>query len=155
LWKGLAIIHPRQKSAYVAGWWQTAMIVIAIIVSAALRADPMRSVAPCMGIIASVGVAAVQLLTSVAVFFFFHREGHRISPWRSVAAPALSAVGLCYLIYQMVVHVELLVGFDAVWVKTLPWIIPVTGVMGVSFAYFLKLTRPSVYDRLGRILREA
>jgi len=155
LWTGLAIIHPRQKTAYIAGWWQSAIIVIAVLACAALRADPMRSVAPCLGIIASVGIAAVQLLTSVAVIFFFRREGHRISAWRSVVAPTLSAIGLCYLICQMIVHVELLVGFEAIWIKLLPWISPATAVIGVSFAYYLKWTRPSVYSRLGQLLREA
>jgi amino acid transporter len=155
LWQRLATIHPKQKSAYIAGWWQSAMIVTAILVSATLHADPMRSVAPCMGIIASVGIAAVQLLTSLAVFAFFQREGHRISTWRAIVAPGISALCLCYLIYQMVVHVELLVGFEAVWVKLLPWITAVTGVIGVSFAYYLKVARPSVYSRWGQTLREA
>lgn len=155
LWRALAIVHPRQRTAYIAGWWQTATIVIAILSCAALHADPLRSVAPCLGIIASVGIATVQLLTSVAVIFFFRREGHRISPWRSVVAPILSAIGLSYLLYQMILHVELLVGFEAAWVKSLAWISPAMGVIGVSFAYYLKLKRPSVYNRLGRLLREA
>jgi hypothetical protein len=112
----------------------------------------MRSVA----IVASVGIAAVRLLTSVAVIFFFRREkGHRISAWRSVVAPTLSAIGLCYLICQMIVHVDLLVGFEAVWIKHLPWVSPATAVIGVSFAYYLKWTRPSVYSRLRQLLREA
>lgn len=155
LWKRLGVIHPRQKSPYIAGWWQSSIVVGAILACAAVHADPMRSVAPCLGIIASVGIAAVQVLTSVAVIAFFRREGHRISAWRSTVAPALSAIGLCYLLVQMIVHVELLVGFEAIWVKLLPWLSPATAVIGVSFAYYLKWTRPAVYSRLGHLLRQA
>ena len=154
LWHRLAIIHPRQGTAYVAGSWQTVLIVAAILICAALGADPMRSVAPCLGVIASVGIASVQLLTCVAVFFFFRRRPQRISIWRSVLAPAASAFGLCYLIYQMIVHVELLVGMEAPWVTLLPWIGPAAAVAGVAFAYYLKSKRPAIYTRLERHLTE-
>lgn len=149
----LAKIHPKQKSAYIAAWLQSIAMSLAILTFAVLRAEPMRQVAPCLGVPAAVGIVSVQGLTSLAVVRFFAKKRRGTSVWRCFVAPSISFVGLVYCLCEMIVHVTLLVGIDTVWVRTLPWITPTVGLAGLGFAYWLKLRRPSVYSRLGDLLR--
>jgi amino acid transporter len=149
----LAKIHPKQKSAYVAVWLQTAATTAAIVFFASLRADPMRVVAPCLGVPAAVGIVSVQALTSLAVLVFFARRRRGMPVWRCYVAPLASIAALVYFLYEMFIHVTLMVGIDALWVRTLPWITPAVGLAGVAFAYWLKYRRPYVYSRLGELLR--
>jgi amino acid transporter len=154
LWGTLARIHPRQHSAYRAAWFQSAVIWISLLICAASHAHPLTTIAPCLGVIASIGISAVQVLTSVAVVFFFRREAHPVSVWRATLAPVISALALSYLIYQMAVHVELLVGFGGLGVELLPWSSPAVALLGVGLAYYLKFRRPEVYGQLASLLSE-
>jgi hypothetical protein len=67
-------------------------------------------------------------------------------------APIISALALLYLLYQMTIHVDLLVGHPGAGVSLLPYSGLVVLMLGVGFAYYLKRNRPISYERLGILL---
>lgn len=100
----------------------------------------------------TVGIIALQAITSLAVIAYFHRKG-RSHWWTTVAAPLASFVGLALTVALAVGNFDLLTGFGNRFVLLLPCLLVVAFLAGGAYAVWLKANRPSVYASIVDELR--
>jgi amino acid transporter len=150
MWRGLGRTHPDYHSPLFAGGAQTVIVLGAVGLFALAGANPYAVVFSWMGAFSALGILLLQLLVSVAVIVFFWRENRGVSLWRRLIAPGLSAIGLAACFVLMAANLDLVSGSSSRIVQNFPWILLFVGVLGASFALWVKERRPGVYAGLGR-----
>lgn len=154
LWHRFARTHQAHQTPYVASACQTLFCVVVLVVFGALHVDPMTQVLPISSAPATIGIVSVQLLTSMAVIRFFHRESHGANLWQRLLAPAASAIALACGLIVIVTNMPLLTGGESVFNEAIPLGMLAVGVVGLLTAWWFKLARPELYRNLSRILHE-
>jgi amino acid transporter len=142
----LGIVHPRHNSPYVASLAISTFTALAIMGSAVLGFDPMIGLgAACIGF-GTVGIIALQALTSLSVIAYF-RRAVRGTAWATIVAPGLAFIGLSSAVVMSVSRFDLLTGSDNVFMNALPFSLLVIFVLGCALAYRNKKSRPEVHAR--------
>jgi amino acid transporter len=154
IWRGLAKTHAVQQTPFVASIVQTVCGLAVILACGVDGIDPLQGVLPWSSVVAAVGIVAVQGFASLAVVGFFWRNGRGISFWQRAVAPAFASLGLFLCLWQIILHVDLLSGSKSMWSELVPWATLSIGVAGAVFAVWLKSVRPTLYNNLGRLLKE-
>ncbi|KAF1072382.1 MAG: putative amino acid permease YhdG [Pseudomonas citronellolis] len=155
LWHGLAKTHSQQDTPYVASTLQTVTALAALLVCAALGADPMLQVLPLGSAPASIGVLAVQALTCLAVIRFFATNPRHASLWQRRIAPLLALAGLLTGEWMIVAHMGMLTGSESGALNAaIPLAMLAVGVFGAAVAYRLRSRHPERYANLTRVLNE-
>lgn len=104
----LGRVHPRHGSPHVSSLVQTATATVLLIGFASLGLDPLTEVFSSMAGIATLGVALLMTMTSVAVLVFFRgRPDSRW--WQTRLAPTLGVVGLLVCVGLIVGNFALVV----------------------------------------------
>jgi amino acid transporter len=129
-WSGLGTVHPSHGSPAAAGLVQSASAVIVIIVFAATGADPYGVVFSWMAALSVIGILVVQIMVCLAVIAFFYVDRRALGPWPRLIAPALGAVGIIWVLAQVIANLPLLSGSDSSLVMLLPSLVVVTGLAG-------------------------
>lgn len=147
----LSAVHPRHGSPYRASAVVGVVVLglLAILVLAGI--DPSKLVGSFSGI-GTMGVLVLMALASVAVIFWFAREGQHTGEgrWKTTVAPAVAFVSLSVVTVYAIMRFELLVGGNPgeyLWLLLIPAASFVTGA-GVAAYYWKK--RPDLFARLGR-----
>jgi amino acid transporter len=150
----LGKVHPRHESPYVAAVSVGGLWAVAVVLFAALGTSPDSLYAKASGS----GTFAVLVLMfaasiAVVVYFWRNREAARVeSCWRTIAAPALAAIGLGGVVYLAVINYSDLLG-DSGLITTLFLVITFAlPVAGYLYARALRGKNPDVYQRIGRQL---
>lgn len=154
LWHRFARTHEVHQTPYVASTCQTLFSVVLLAVFGAFHVDPMTQVLPIGSAPATIGIVAVQLLTSLAVMRFFHREPHGTNLWQRLIAPLASAIALAGGLTVIVMNMPLLTGGESVFNEAIPLGMLGVGVIGLLTAWWFKFARPELYRNLSRILHE-
>jgi amino acid transporter len=145
----LALIHPRHRSPHVAGSVQSTVSLGCVLAATGLGLDPYGTVFAWAGAASSLGILAVQLLTSLAVIGFFSAASHGTGVFRRLIAPALSAVGLAAALYLSVANLPLLTGSDSSFILLIPAALLGIAASGAIMARRLRRRNPAIYHRLG------
>ncbi|MGF6507893.1 APC family permease [Paraburkholderia sp. 32] len=154
IWSGLATTHAVQQTPFVASIVQTVSGLVFIVACGLGGVDPLQGLLPWSSVVASVGIVAVQGFASLSVVGFFWKNGRGVSLWQRTIAPAMASVGLFLCLWQIMVHVDLLSGSKSIWSELVPWATLGVGAAGAGFAVWLRSARPTLYNRLGRLLNE-
>ncbi|WP_416769127.1 APC family permease [Pseudomonas sp. RHF3.3-3] len=149
-----ALTHARHQTPWLASIFQTALVLLIIAACAVQGADPITQVLPLGSTPATLGILAVQAMTSVSVIAFFHRDARGSHLWQRLIAPLLSAGALGYGIYLIVINMALLTGGESIFNQLIPLGMLGVALSGLLLAGYLRWRRPVVYQNLGRVLSE-
>jgi membrane associated rhomboid family serine protease len=124
-----------------------------ILLCAKAGLDPMLQVLPWASVPSAVGVLACQVLAAIAVVAFFRRNRTGVSFWRSLLAPAISAVVLLFFLWEMIAHVQLLSGLPAGLSYAMAVSVLLAGVLASFYAADLRRRSPKRYAQLSDLVR--
>lgn len=106
----LARTHRTTGSPWIAGATQIGVVLIAIVVTVLLGADPYLQGFILLASAAVVGVIGTQLLSSLSVIVYFWRDHRGTNVWQRLIAPVLALAGLAFAFFLMVTNFEILTG---------------------------------------------
>ncbi len=122
-----------------------AIVVAGAFVVAGL--DPITSLVPSMLGFGTLAILVLQTLAALSIVVYFRRADD--PRWGSTfVAPGLGFLGLCFVVVLAFTHFEVVAGSDAKAVTLLPLLLVVALVGGIGFAFYLRSSRPEVYDDL-------
>lgn len=146
-------VHPRHLSPHTSSLVQSATAAILIVVFAVLGLDPVLQVFTWFAGVATLAIAILMAVTSLAVIVYFARTKQDRRVWNTVVAPGLGFIGLVGSAVVIVVYFPMLVGdvdaggnpvFGTVSAVLLALIV-VCPVIGVVQAAYLRRRRPAAY----------
>ncbi|WP_203595366.1 APC family permease [Salipiger sp. PrR002] len=150
VWRKMAHVHPDHGSPHVAGLVQAGLVALIIAAFAFGAADPYTVVFSWMAGLAVLAILGTQILVSVSVIRFFHREQHRRSALVVLVAPALATLGLLGAFALVGSNISLLTGSESPIVLAFPILVIATGAFGAVIALTIKARNPALYAGLGR-----
>lgn len=144
--------HPRHGSPAKAGNLQSLSAAGLLIVFVLFGVDPYAGIFAWMSGLAVLGILAVQIMVSVAIILYFHRQhGHEHSVLSTRIAPAVALCGLVGFFLLVSAHMNLLTQSDSPLVLLFPAFVALTGVVGLLLARRIRHSNPHLYDNLGRV----
>ncbi|HAQ59059.1 MAG TPA: amino acid transporter [Microbacterium sp.] len=152
----LASVHPKHLSPHVSSLVQSVTAVVLIAVFAALNLDPVLQVFTWFAGVATLAIAILMALTSVAVIAYFAKTRQDRRPWNTIIAPALGLVGLIASAALIAAYFPIMVGdvdgegspvFGAVSWFLLALIV-LFPALGYAQARWIKKSRPAAYAKL-------
>ncbi|MGC0236155.1 APC family permease [Arthrobacter sp. SD76] len=121
----------RHRAPAVAAWIQTGAAVVLVAPFALLGLDPVLSLFSWFSGLAVAALLVLYILCSVAVVGFFRRERITGQPWQTLAAPALAAVLLAWILFLVVSNFTALIGGSTETAVALLAAVPAVYVAGV------------------------
>lgn len=140
--------HQKHQSPHVASAAQLWMVVVLIGLCALFKLDPMVQVLSWASTPAAIGVVAVQFMTGLAIIKFFQKTPSGFSRVRTQFLPAVATGLLLFLLYQMIVHIDLLVGSDGPGAYLLAASVLVVGGFAAIYAGYIRRSQPQRYKAL-------
>ncbi|MGA1836215.1 APC family permease [Herbiconiux sp. 11R-BC] len=149
----LGDVHPKHLSPHTSSLVQTVTAAVLIVVFAIMGLDPVLQVFTWFAGVATLAIAILMAVTSLAVIVYFARTRQDTRLWNTVIAPALGFLGLIGSAVVIVAYFPLLVGdvdaagspvFGTVSLVLLALII-LFPAFGLVQALVLKRTNPAVY----------
>jgi amino acid transporter len=146
-------VHPKHLSPHTSSLVQSATAAILIVVFAVLGLDPVLQVFTWFAGVATLAIAILMAVTSLAVIVYFARTKQDRRLWNTVVAPGLGFIGLVGSAVVIVVYFPMLVGdvdaggnpvFGTVSAVLLA-LIAVCPVVGLVQAAYLRRRRPAAY----------
>jgi amino acid transporter len=146
-------VHPKHLSPHTSSLVQSATAAILIVVFAVLGLDPVLQVFTWFAGVATLAIAILMAVTSLAVIVYFARTKQDRRVWNTVVAPGLGFIGLVGSAVVIVVYFPMLVGdvdaggnpaFGTVSAVLLALIV-VCPVVGLVQASYLRRRRPAAY----------
>lgn len=152
----LSGVHHRHLSPHVSSLVQTATAAVLIVVFAVFQLDPVLQVFTWFAGVATLAIAILMALTSVAVIVYFTRTRADRRPWNTIIAPALGFVGLVLSAVLIVAYFPIMVGdVDAEGAPAfggLSWfllaLVVVFPAAGYAQAAWIRARRPNAYAKL-------
>ncbi|OZD67729.1 APC family permease [Rhodococcus sp. 06-1460-1B] len=146
----LSHVHSKHLSPHIASIGQTATAVVAIACFAAADVDPVLQLAAWTASTGTVGILALQWLTSLSVAVFFLR-GREVARDRGAALAGIAAFVLIGIaLYLVVDKIEIATLTTDPVVNTVASIgSVVVFALGSAVALWIRARRPQVYARLG------
>ena len=147
----LGKVHPKHRSPHLSALSVGLLWAAAIVVIAILNIDP-ASAYPVASGSGTFAVLLLLFITSIAVFVYFvrRRQSAPESVWKTLVAPALSAMFLGVITYLAIMNYsELIEGSTLLTVIFMTFTFALF-IVGIVFALYLRRKKPEVYARLGR-----
>lgn len=149
-------VHAKHLSPHVSSLVQTATAIVLIAVFALFQLDPVLAVFTWFAGVATLAIAILMALTSIAVIAYFVKYKKDGRVWNTIIAPALGFVGLVLSAVLIVAYFPLMVGdVDAAGIPTfggLSWfllaLVVLFPVIGYVQAAWIKARRPAAYAKL-------
>jgi amino acid transporter len=136
--------HPVHASPHAASVLITVITAIAVGICFLFGVDPFLGLGAVSIGLGTVGIIALQALTSLAVIAYFRRKG-RSRWWTTIVAPLMSFVGLALAVSLAVKNFDLLTGSQNQIVILLPYSLIAAFLIGGVYAAWLKRNRPAIY----------
>ncbi|WP_288949443.1 APC family permease [uncultured Paracoccus sp.] len=140
----LARVHPTHRSPHLASLTVTAMTTAATVIFLAGGLDPLLGFGAVGVGLGTIGIIALQALTSLAVVGYFHRRG-RSQMWTTIIAPILAFAGLSLAAGLAVANFDLLAGHKTTLMRALPLGLLLTLAVGYAYALWLRAYRPQTW----------
>lgn len=138
--------HARTRSPYVAGAAQTLLAALVVGGFALAQADPYTQLLIWVNTPGIVGILLLQVAAAVSVIVFFRRRSTTEGRWSTVVAPAIAAVLMVAAVVLATQNMELLTGTTGTVNVVLVLTIPLTCLVGLAWASWLRRNRPAVFD---------
>jgi amino acid transporter len=148
----LGAVHPRHGSPHLASLGMTIIALLVIGPCFAAGVDPITGIGAAAIGIGTLGIIALQGLTSLSVIVYFARRS-RSTWWESGLAPSLGFLGLAAVFVLAIANFDLLTGSSAAWTRSIPFIIAPFFVAGIVYAAWLRRARPEIYKGLAPTTR--
>lgn len=143
---GLAKVHPATRAPYVAGLVQTALALAIVAGFAVARADPYGQLLIWVNTPGIFGILLLQVAAAISVVVYFRRRATSEGVWRTAIAPIMSAALMVIAMVLAAQNISFLTGTTGTVNVVLLWIIPVTCLIGVAWATWLRRRHPAVFD---------
>ena len=155
----LGATHRVHKSPYVAGFVQSTIALAIVLVFFFTDRDPYVQLYTIMAILGTTAIMIVQALTAFSSISYFHvlkKHPETANFFRTLLAPLIGGLGMLYVIFLLIQNASFAAGTAAsdVIFKLSPWIVGITGLLGVAFALYAKRFAPKRYDLIGRVVLE-
>lgn len=147
--KALGYVHPRTRSPYISGTVQTVLGAAVVIGFAIAHADPYLQLLVWVNTPGLLGVWLLQIMTAISIIVYFRRTGHPEPIWKTTVAPVLAMSGIAFALYKTCRHMELLTGASGKVNAILMISVPVTVVVGLVAASWLRSSAPEKYATFG------
>jgi amino acid transporter len=152
----VAGVHAKHLSPHVSSLVQTITSVALIVVFAIFQLDPVLQVFTWFAGVATLAIAILMALTSVAIIIYFLKTKKDRRPWNTIIAPALGLLGLVGSAVLIAAYFPIMVGdvdttgtptFGAVswFLLALVGLFPLIGYVQASW---IKARRPAAYAKL-------
>ncbi|WP_438353149.1 APC family permease [Microbacterium sp. CJ88] len=149
-------VHARHLSPHISSIVQTVTAAVLIAVFALFQLDPVLQVFTWFAGVATLAIAILMAVTSVAVIVYFLRTKKDRRIWNTVLAPALGFLGLIVSAVLIVAYFPIMVGdVDAAGTPvfgTVSWLlialVVVFPVIGYLQARWIRARRPAAYAKL-------
>jgi len=153
---GLASVHARHLSPHTSSVVQTVTAAVLIAVFAGFQLDPVLAVFTWFAGVATLAIAILMALTSVAVIAYFLKTRKDTRAWNTIIAPGLGFLGLILSAALIVAYFPIMVGdVDADGAPVfggLSWfllaLVVIFPVLGYLQAAWIKKRRPAAYAKL-------
>ncbi|MFJ1707909.1 APC family permease [Kitasatospora sp. NPDC088346] len=145
--RALAAAHPRHASPHRASVVQSVLSALVVTGFALAGLDPYADLTTSMLGLGTLGIVVLQALAALAVLGLA-RKGVRAGRWQGVVAPLLGLAGLSATVWLVVGNFDLLTGTHNALVSALPWSVPLVGLAGLGYGWWLRAARPRRYVRL-------
>ncbi|GII57438.1 amino acid permease [Planotetraspora thailandica] len=162
----LGATHGVHKSPHVASMVQTAITFVVtlafFILQKPTKSAPDVAYFHLYGLMAILGTAMillVQTICSVAVIWYFHVRGEHPETrnwWRTLAAPAIGAAGMAYVVYLLVSNLKFAAGAaaDSPVYTAIPYVVGAIVVAGLVIGLTLRARDRTRYEAIGRTVLE-
>lgn len=149
-------VHPKHLSPHTSSLVQSITAAVLTIVFAVMGLDPVLQVFTWFAGVATLAIAILMAITSLAVIVYFARTKQDRRLWNTVIAPGLGFIGLIGSAIVIIVYFPMLVGdvdangeasFGTVSAVLLALIV-VCPLVGLAQAAYLKRRRPAAYANL-------
>lgn len=138
--------HARTRAPYVAGAAQTLLAALVVGGFALAQADPYTQLLIWVNTPGIIGILLLQVAAALSVIVFFRRRPTGDGRWSTVVAPAIAAVLMVAAVVLAVRHIDLLTGTTGTVNVALVLTVPVTCIVGLVWATWLRRNRPAVFD---------
>ncbi len=153
LWSAMAKTHPVHQSPYISSLVQGAGMLTLLGFAAYLALDPIAEVFAWGSAVACMAILVLQIGVSIAVINFFRtHKSIQISIWSKLVAPALSIMGMTYVLALVIENIETLSGSKSFIVHYLPWLVAVFALGGTFLAQLIKSRNPMKYRNLRKFI---
>ncbi|HEY0890685.1 MAG TPA: APC family permease [Nocardioides sp.] len=142
----LTRVHSGTRSPYVAGLAQTALAFVVVAGFALAQADPYGQLLIWVNTPGIFGILLLQVAAAVSVVAYFRRRSTAEGPWRTVVAPVAAALAMSAAMVLAARNVELFTAASTTVNSVLLLTIPVTCVVGLAWALWLRAQRRATYD---------
>jgi amino acid transporter len=127
--KFLGALHSKYQGPARASEALSILTAVLVAVFVLVGADPYLGVYTSLGGLFTVGIVAMQGAVAVTVVVFFRRRKDK-RLWKTLAAPAIGAVGLLTATGLIIANYSVLTGTEDTIPNLLPWLIPLAFVVG-------------------------
>jgi amino acid transporter len=141
--------HPRFGSPYRSGLVQSALAVAVVLGFVAPGADPYTRLFLWVTTPGAIGISVLMLLTALASVVYFLRRSPAASTRAAVVAGIASCVLLAIALYVSVDNMELITAASPTVNAVLVGIVPLTLLIGLGSALWMRGARPATYARIG------
>ena len=146
----VGVTHPVFQSPHVGSVIQTVLAVVVVGLFALTGHDPVFALFSWLTNVGTLGIVVLMAVTSVSVVAFFRANpGLEPSPAKILILPAIAAIALLIVIYQIVINFGGLSGASGFLGIFLPGLVVIAGVVGLICANALKARSPADYTKLG------
>ncbi|MFE1663185.1 APC family permease [Microbacterium sp. P02] len=152
----VAAVHHAHLSPHISSLVQTVTSIVLIAVFALFQLDPVLQVFTWFAGVATLAIAILMAVTSVAVIVYFLRTKKDRRVWNTIVAPALGFIGLIVSAVLIIAYFPIMVGdvdgqgspvFGAVSWFLLALVV-VFPLLGYAQAAWIKHRRPAAYAKL-------
>lgn len=130
-----------------------AFSVVAFVILAAIGADPATEIYAWGAMAGTLGYMVILSLTCAAVVFFFRKEKHALSTWKTLVAPTGGLVGVLGCLWVAISNLPDLIGGDNA--KTVSILVVLfllsTFVFGYAVAERFRKRSPQRYEALRQL----
>ncbi|GGG27332.1 amino acid permease [Rhodococcoides trifolii] len=146
----LSFVHSKHLSPHIASVTQSVIAVIAVLCFAVSDVDPVLQLAAWTASTGTVGILALQWLTSLSVAVFFVRGRDAVHDRGAAVAGVVAFLLFGVALYLVIDKIELATLSDSPVVNTIAVGAPiVVFVLGALLALWIRARRPDVYEGLG------
>ncbi|KAA8732366.1 APC family permease [Acinetobacter qingfengensis] len=153
-WSKIAKTHPIHQTPYVASIIQGVFMIIMLLVFGISQLDPMTDVFAWSSLLGSMTVLILQIGVSIAAIRFFQRNHHLpVSLWSRMIAPFLATLGMLFVLFNVLENIKVLSGSSSSIILILPFFIILCFAVAVLTSQYLKRKDPSLYAKLGQLIK--
>ncbi|WP_188587581.1 amino acid permease [Gordonia jinhuaensis] len=147
--KRLASFHARHRSPHYASLCISVLTVVVVGLLGLGGADPYVVISAGLVGLGTLGIILVQAISASAVLGFFARRNDR-KMWSGVVAPVAATIGLVIGFVSAAIHFSTLTDSQSPAVASIPYLLPLAGVLGFIVVVRLRKRDPSAYFRFAR-----